>query len=284
MVKHHCCQGDFVPPIPSSGSEFPKVQYTDDTLLVMQACESQLLLLKKLLVDFSRAIDLRVNYAKSCMVPINILDDLLNSLAAIFGCLIGSLPFAYLGLPLGTSQPSMNDLTPLMSHIEWCLNASANFLGYGGHLKLVNSILLTLSMYFMCSLKLPKGFITFCDRARRHCLWAKKTDDGIVSCHSLAAWSMVCKPKQHGSLGLLNLQLQNEALLLKQLHKFYSKQDVSWVNLVWSLYEDEVPRALPPHGSFWWCDIISLVHIYRSITSCQIGNGATVLFWKDRWS
>ena len=83
----------------------------------MQACESQLLLLKKLLVDFSRATGLRVNYAKSCMVPINISDDRLNSLAAIFGCSVGSLPFTYLGLPLGTSRPSMNDLTPLMSHI-----------------------------------------------------------------------------------------------------------------------------------------------------------------------
>jgi hypothetical protein len=31
---------------------------------------------------------------------------------------------------------------------------------------------------------------------------------------------MVCKPKKKGGLGILNLKLQNEALLLKYLHKF----------------------------------------------------------------
>jgi hypothetical protein len=37
-------------------------------------------------------------------------------------------------------------------------------------------------------------------------------------------------------------------------------------------------------GSFWWKDIFSLVEDYRSITTCQVHNGSSVLFWKDLWS
>jgi hypothetical protein len=69
----------------------------------------------------------------------------------------------------------------------------------------------------------------------------------------LAAWTLVCKPKKYGGLGVLNLELQNKALLLKQLHKLYTKADFSfdrytkadvpWVRLVWSLYGDSVPHA-----------------------------------------
>jgi hypothetical protein len=43
---------------------------------------------------------------------------------------------------------------------------------------------------------------------------------------NLAAWSMVQLPKNKGVLGVINLRIQNDALLLKQLHKFYTKQDI----------------------------------------------------------
>lgn len=71
--------------------------------------------------------------------------------------------------------------------------------------------------------------------------------------------------------------------MLKQLHKFYSRADVPWVKLVWSLYGNDVPHAKSRRGSFWWPDIFSLVEDYRSVSSCQVGSGTSVLFWKDFW-
>ena len=50
--------------------------------------------------------------------------------------------------------------------------------------------------------------------------------------YNLAAWNLVMKPKDRGGLGVINLTLQNEALLLKQLDKFYKKIDVQWVKLI----------------------------------------------------
>lgn len=51
--------------------------------------------------SFSKSIGLKVNYRKSMMVPINISEEKLEDLARTFECVEGSLPFTYLGLPLG---------------------------------------------------------------------------------------------------------------------------------------------------------------------------------------
>ena len=79
------------------------------------------------------------------------------------------------------------------------------------------------------------------------------------------------------------MEIQNKALLLKHLHKFFCQADIPWVKLVWSLYDPGPPHAQSPRGSFWWKDVFSLIHIYRSFTKSRVGNGETTLFWKDFW-
>jgi hypothetical protein len=95
---------------------------------------------------------------------------------------------------------------------------------------------------------------------------------------------MVLKPKNKGGLGVLNLRLHNDALLLKQLNKFYSKLDVPWVQLIWSkYYQSKVPHGSREVGSFWWKDVLRLQDIFKRIVSCGVGDGASVLFWEDSW-
>jgi hypothetical protein len=95
---------------------------------------------------------------------------------------------------------------------------------------------------------------------------------------------MVCRPKKKGGLGVLNLKIQNQGLLLKYLHKFYNKVDTPWVHLIWNTYyRGHIPHALPPCGSFWWSDVFKLTPIFRGIASAKIGDGTTTLFWKDLW-
>jgi hypothetical protein len=268
-------------PLNIPNTDFPIVQYVDDTLLILQACPLQLTALKSLVEQFAQATGLRVNYSKSSLMPINVTDERLQELADIFGCVVGRLPFTYLGLPLGITKPTIQDLSPLVGLVERRMNASARFLGYGGRLEFVRSVLSTLPMFYLSSLKIQKAVLDMCNRAQRHCLWAKEEDS--TSVNALAAWSLVCRPKKHGGLGVLNLELQNKALLIKQLHKFYSKADVPWVKLVWSLYGDQVPHAQSRRGSFWWRDIFSLVSDYRSVSHCKVGDGKSILFWKDFW-
>lgn len=37
---------------------------------------------------------------------------------------------------------------------------------------------------------------------------------------AMVAWKVVCRPKDQGGLGIINLNVQNKALLLKNLHQF----------------------------------------------------------------
>jgi hypothetical protein len=95
---------------------------------------------------------------------------------------------------------------------------------------------------------------------------------------------MICKPKKSGGLGILDFKLQNEALLLKQLHKFFNREDLPWVKLVWNYYPEGVPHVSKLCGSFWWRDVMKLSELYRSVTSVNIKDGATTLFWADKWN
>ena len=104
-------------------------------------------------------------------------------------------------------------------------------------------------IYYLCSLHIPAGIIKQLERIQRQFLWRKYGQD---SGKSLAAWDLVCRPKNKGELGILNLQLQNQALLMKHLNKFYNKEDVPWVSLLWNTYYHErVPHATKLCGSFW---------------------------------
>jgi hypothetical protein len=121
------------------------------------------------------------------------------------------------------------------------------------------------------------------DRARRNCLWRKRKDDEKV--HSLASWDMICKPKNKGGLGIINLKIQTKCLMMKQLHKFYNNVDLPWVKLIRnSYYYKEAPHAITVCGSFWWRNIMKMFELYRQVTHCKIGSGETILFWSDNWN
>jgi len=215
------------------------------------------------------------------MIPINIDGVNLSQLAAAFGCQVGKFPFTYLGLPVGTTRPKMVDLLPLVDCMERRLTASSCFLSQGGKLQLLNSVISYLPIYFLCSLHIPIGIIKQLERIQRQCLWRKYGQD---SGKSLAAWDLVCRPKNKGGLGILNLQLQNQALLMKHLKKFYNKEEVPWVTLIWnSYYHQRVPHATELCGSFWWRDVAKYMDSFVAVSKIQIGPGDSVLLWQDQW-
>lgn len=85
-----------------------------------------------------------------------------------------------------------------------------------------------------------------------------------------------------GGLGVVNLRVQNQGLLLKHLFNFFNKEDIPWVNLLWeAYYQQGVPQAMNPMGSFSWKAILKLIPLFRGISICKPGSGDTILLWKD---
>jgi hypothetical protein len=88
-----------------------------------------------------------------------------------------------------------------------------------------------------------------------------------------------------GGLGVIKLRVHNEALLLKNLHKFFNKADLPWVHLIWTQYypNGKVPSQTPK-GSFWWRWILRLLTQYNGLAHGVAGSGDTIFFWKDLWN
>jgi hypothetical protein len=125
----------------------------------MQADARQLFCLKAILNSFATATGFNVNFGKSVIVPINVNPGKMKILAATLGCQIGSLPFTYLGLPLGTTKPKMEEFAPLLDRVERKLSAASTLLSYSGRLEYVNSVLTPTVTYAMCTFRLHKGVI-----------------------------------------------------------------------------------------------------------------------------
>ena len=209
------------------------------------------------------------------MIPINLDEVSIAEMSTAFGCQVGKLPFTYLGLPVGTTRPKIVDLLPLVDCMERRLTASSCFLTQGGKLQLLNSVISSMPIYFLCSLHIPAGIIKQLERIQRQCLWRKYGQD---SGKSLDSWELVCRPRNKGGLGILNLQLQNQALLMKHLNKFYNKEVVPWVSLVWNTYYHErVPHATELCGSFWWKDVAKFMDSFVAVSQIKLGIGESVL-------
>ena len=271
-----------LPPIVSQACpDFPVIQFADDTILVLPADMRQIEQVKNLLLHYSAFTGLRVNYEKSFLVPLNVPITQLHSLLNVLGCQQGHFPFTYLGLPLGTTKPKIEDFNPMMQRIERRLSGCSTMLSYDGRLLIIKSVFASLPIFFTSSLALPVGVLQQINKYLRNFLWRKfgMEDRGTA----LIAWSKVCRPKKQEGLGILDISLHNKALLMKNLLKFLNKEDIPWINLIWEkYYHTELPRRIV-EGSFWWKSHIALLERFKQISKCSIGSGQSILCWSDTW-
>ena len=72
----------------------------------------------------------------------------------------------------------------------------------------------------------PPRILKELQKIQRHYLWRKNKQE---SGPSLASWELTCRPKNKGGLGILNLWIQNVALLMKHVNKFVNRADTQWV-------------------------------------------------------
>jgi hypothetical protein len=181
-----------------------------------------LFFLKAILHSFSESIGLKVNYQKSFLVPINICDTKALHLANTLGYTVGSLSFTYLGLPLGTSRPRIDDYLPLICKCQKRLLSTSMFLSQVGKLEITDAVLTALPTFHLCALVLPKGVLKHIDKFRKHYLW--RGADINSKKISKISWEMVCQPKEEGGLGVIDLKKHNEALPLKNLDNFLTER------------------------------------------------------------
>jgi hypothetical protein len=150
VLNNTLSMGRISRPIPyPTCPDFSVVQYADDTLVIMREDGNQLFCLKALLQIFTGSTGLKVNYAKSNMVPINMDEDRLQHFTSTLNCQNGNFPFTYLGLPLVITKPSREYFLPIVKRVHRRLCGIADFLNYGGKLQLVKLVLASLPFFYV---------------------------------------------------------------------------------------------------------------------------------------
>jgi hypothetical protein len=183
---------------------------------------------------------------------------------------------------VGTTKPQVADFLPLISKCERRLISTYKFLSQEGRLQMTHVVLSALPTFHLCTLKMHKTIIHQIDKYKKHCLL--RGADINAKTPPNAARDMVCLPKSEGGLGVLQLENHNDALLLKNLHKFFNKADIPWVHLI---REKQYGNGrLPNHilkGSFWWQDNLRLMEKFKSCASGTVQSGSTCSFWHGSW-
>jgi hypothetical protein len=103
--------------------------------------------------------------------------------------------------------------------------------------------------------------------------------------YRLAKWSVLCRPKDQGGLGIQDLEVKNTALLGKWLFRLLTVDGV-WQTLLRRKYVGS--KALShvfwkPGDSHFWAGLKATKKHFFSHGKILITDGSEVCFWKDKW-
>ncbi|XP_071712402.1 uncharacterized protein [Rutidosis leptorrhynchoides] len=101
------------------------LQYADDTIFFREWNRINAINLRNILRCFERASGLKVNFQKSYLYGIGVDSLDATCLARYIGCQVGTLPFIYLGLPIGSKMNKLKDWNPIIDKFNSRLSSSA---------------------------------------------------------------------------------------------------------------------------------------------------------------
>ncbi|XP_039126955.1 uncharacterized protein LOC120263117 [Dioscorea cayenensis subsp. rotundata] len=261
------------------------LHYADDLLVLTTGGLEDLRMVKLILLVFEGMTGLAANFSKTCLYSSSM--DMLPDQAAAdtLSCSRGILPVTYLGIPISGRRPRRQDWEELIVKIRRRLSTwKVQFLSLGGRLTLVNSVLSAIPTYWMSLFHLPCWVVKKINRIRRDFLWSGPDIDH-PKCR-LVGWKNLCRSRDQGGWGILELHNFNSALLGIWWWKFLSDPTWCGANVVKFNYGLESWNLFPrPAGriSFFWKGVMSCLPSLRGCILQSVNSGTTTLFWKDRW-
>lgn len=219
-------------------------------------------------------------------MPFNMSEEQQEKDRAILGCQKTALPVTYLGMPLTICKSGRDLFAPLIQKLDQRLQGwKSKLISRGGRLQLVRSVLSSISVYFMTCFLLPKWVIKKIDRIRRQFLWGKNGE--VNGGMSLINWHMACKHSKWGGMGILDLEIQNKALLLRWWWKPHTDELSIWIEVVNILKVNaniqQGPKLWIAVGSFFWKQLRGLWYLFNWCTGWEIGDGKLISFWFHAW-
>jgi hypothetical protein len=236
---------------------------------------------------------LKINFWKSSLIGVNVSPEFLRVASAFLNCRVSSLPFKYLGLPVGASPRRVTTWEPLLESLRRRLGSWRNkFVSLGGRIVLLNAVLNAIPIFYLSFMKIPVSVWKKIRRIQRDFLWGCQGDRKKIN---WIKWDTICLPKNKGGLGVRDVRVVNISLLTKWRWRLLHEDNAVWKEGVKSKYGSGVVGSTvlgdenrPWFASLWWKDICSIGSNFSQNWFSQgvvrkLGNGVNTRFWRDTW-
>ena len=103
--------------------------------------------------------------------------------------------------------------------------------------------------------------------------------------YQLAKWDILCRPKDQGGLGILDLQIQNKCLLAKWIVNLLNT-DGMWQELLKNKYlrsKSLTQVKAKPYDSHFWRGLMNIKDEFLTNVTFLIKDGSATRFWEDTW-
>lgn len=215
--------------------------FADDLMVFCKGDEESAHLLIKGLKHFEDVSGLHANKTKSEVYTANVSENEVEKICQYTGFSKGHWPFKYLGTPICSKQLSKEDCATLVNKITSRIRSwQTRYLSFAGRLQLINSVLMSISTYWMQIFILPDAVVKEVNNLCRKFLWEGHVNG---SKPGYVGWSKVCRPKSRGGLGIRGLNLWNTIAIGKIVWQIANKKDTLWVKWVHTVYIK---------GREWW--------------------------------
>ncbi|KAJ9560661.1 hypothetical protein OSB04_005821 [Centaurea solstitialis] len=210
--------------------EISILQYADDAIFLGDWTRRNVTNLIRILQCFHICSGLKINFLKSKLIGVNVHLEETKRMARRLNCKTGTLPFNYLGIPVGENMNKATSWKPIVEKFKSRLSKwKASTLSIGGRLCLCKSVLGSLGNYYFSLYKAPMKVINALESIRCKFFWGGNKEKKKIC---WIAWKEVINDKRNGGLGIGSLRALNLALLGKWWGRFFSESHSTWKDII----------------------------------------------------
>ncbi|MBA0722073.1 hypothetical protein Golax_009555 [Gossypium laxum] len=190
----------------------------------------------------------------------------------------------YLGVPLLHQRVTKETFQYIVDNMRKKLAGwKSKLLSLADRITLAKGVLATIPIYAMQSTKIPKGVCHEMEKIICNFGWGKTEEKKGLN---LVKWDYLCKEMKNGGLGFKKFDCLNNAFLMKIGFNLVKKTDHLWVQVLRVKYrwKGKLPISLyEGNTSCLWKGVCGFWSMVRDGVIWNIGNGASVDFWRDNW-
>ncbi|KAL8136317.1 hypothetical protein V2J09_002318 [Rumex salicifolius] len=188
---------------------------------------------------------------------------------------------SYLGIPILHKPMNRNTFQHIILKMKNKLAGwKSKVLSMAGRITLCNSVLCSIPVYSMASLKLPTSVCKELNRLNKAFIWGSWEDRRRIH---LVKWSEVCKPKKLGGLGVKDMISLNSACCGKLAWRFMKDEEGLWAEILRCKYIRDDYSERVDCSAIWRSVKAGLQKVLTQGMIWQLGGGDIIRFWSDVW-